>query len=92
VPTIPGFDAQVTAFVASIRDQLRRARERRGWTVEKLSEQTEWVSRLLLERYERGEADLGVFEFQHLCSALDLDIRNVLNEAQRTANCITDEN
>jgi transcriptional regulator with XRE-family HTH domain len=88
---ISGIDAKAAAFTASIRDQLQRARERRGWTVEELSEQTKWVSLRLLDRYERGETDLGVFEFRFACSALDLDVRDVLDEAQRMAESIIDE-
>ncbi len=88
---ISGTDAKAAAFTASIRDQLRRARERRGWTVEELSEQTKRVSMRLLESHERGETDLGVFEFRLACSALDLDVRDVLDQAQRMAESIIDE-
>jgi ribosome-binding protein aMBF1 (putative translation factor) len=85
VPKIPGIDPKVAAFVASVRDQLRQAREGRGWTRAELSQEAAWVSLHLLERYERGDVDLEVFEFQQVCSALDLDATEVLDQADRAA-------
>ena len=85
MPRIPGTNAESAAFIASIRDQLQQARERRGWTLAELGGRVTEVSARLLENFERGEADLGVFEFQQVCSALDLDVRAVLDQAQRAA-------
>jgi ribosome-binding protein aMBF1 (putative translation factor) len=81
----PMLDGEVAAFRVSVRDQFRQARQRLGWTLAELAEHAAGVSPELVASYERGEADLGVFEFQQLCSALELDVLEVLREAQRRA-------
>lgn len=90
---IPGIDAQAAAFAASIRGQLRQAREYHGWTLRKLSERTKGtVSPRRLSRFEHGEAAFGVFEFQLVCSVLGLDTLAVLNEAQQIATATPGKN
>jgi len=75
----PELDAKAAAFSAAVRDQLRRACERRGLTRGELRAEVGEIADKILT----GASDLDIAELQRVCPMLGLDLREVIREAYR---------
>ena len=77
----PAIAAEAAASVSMVMAVLRRARERRGWTLEDLSTRLDGIPAQTLEDFEIGTADITMLHLDKICSALDLEAAAVIREA-----------
>ncbi|MPZ84700.1 MAG: helix-turn-helix domain-containing protein [Actinophytocola sp.] len=79
---IPDINTEAEAFLAALGDELRRARERRGWTRQDLVDRLGAdISTNTLATYEFGTRGMGLARLFHLCLALDVRPRDLVERA-----------
>jgi transcriptional regulator with XRE-family HTH domain len=84
-------DPDTAALTAVVRQQLRQAREGRGWTFEELAARLEGISPRMLADLEEGKTEFRFVEFIQICSALNIEPGRVVVGAERVVRSTRDK-
>jgi DNA-binding Xre family transcriptional regulator len=75
---IPGWDLLLNVSICKCLSQMRR---RKGWSLQRLSNET-GITRDLLQDIEKGTLEIDLPRLSKICRCLQTDIGQVLEQAQ----------